>query len=122
AGVALVAGVSAYIYRQTTTPSAPVATVASITAPSTPTRPPSPPPSPAQTAAARTPEPPAPKLTEEGAKVAALREILERLPEQSIPELKLATEADWYNAVDGNPLESTDDTRRALGRLRSAAE
>jgi RNA polymerase sigma factor (sigma-70 family) len=54
-------------------------------------------------------------------KIAALRDVLVRLPEQSIPELKLATNGDWHSAVDGN-LETTDDYRRALGKIRSSAE
>ena len=54
-------------------------------------------------------------------KIAALKDVLSRLPEQSIPELKLATNGDWHGAVDG-PLESTDDYRRALARIRAAAE
>ncbi len=55
------------------------------------------------------------------ARVEALKEILARLPEQDIPELRLATDSDWYAAVDGK-LETTEDYRRALGKLRAAAE
>jgi RNA polymerase sigma factor (sigma-70 family) len=54
-------------------------------------------------------------------KIAALRAMLARLPEQSIPELKLATYGDWTIAVDGS-LETPEDFRRALGKIRSAAE
>ncbi len=54
-------------------------------------------------------------------KIAELREVLARLPEQSIPELKLVTNADWHVAVDGK-LETADDYRRALAKLRSLAE
>jgi RNA polymerase sigma factor (sigma-70 family) len=54
-------------------------------------------------------------------KIAALRDVLGRLPEQAIPELKLATNGDWHAAVDG-PLETTEDYRRALGKIRSSAE
>lgn len=55
------------------------------------------------------------------AKLAALKDVLARLPEQSIPELQFATDGDWYSAVDG-PLETTDDYRLALGKLRTSAE
>lgn len=128
AGLAAVTAAFVY-YRHPGAPAVPVATVSAIV-PSPPAPRPAPPPLPAAATAAaspsaepaRAPEPPAQKLTEEGAKVAALRDMLDRLPAQRIPELKLATEADWYNAVEGNALESDDDVRRALGRLRSAAE
>lgn len=59
--------------------------------------------------------------SQSGAKVAALRDVIARLPEQGIPELQFATEADWYVAADG-PLETADDFRQALSRLRGAAE
>ena len=55
------------------------------------------------------------------ARVAALKDFLLRLPEQSIPELKLATDSDWYSAVDGT-LESEEDYRRALTKVRGLAE
>ncbi len=55
------------------------------------------------------------------AKIAALRDVLARLPEQNIPEMKLATNADWHLAVEG-ALETADDYRRALGKLRARAE
>jgi len=55
------------------------------------------------------------------AKIAALRDVLARLPEQGIPELKLATNADWHLAVEG-ALETAEDYRRALGKLRARAE
>jgi RNA polymerase sigma factor (sigma-70 family) len=54
-------------------------------------------------------------------KIVVLRDVLARLPEQGIPELKLATNADWHVAVDGK-LETPDDYRRALAKLRSLAE
>lgn len=54
-------------------------------------------------------------------RVEALKEALARLPEQSIPELRLASDSDWYAAVDGE-LDTTDDYRRALGKLRSLTE
>ena len=55
------------------------------------------------------------------AKVDSMKEVLARLPEQSIPELQFATAGDWYSAVDG-PLETTEDYRLALGKLRASAE
>lgn len=49
-----------------------------------------------------------------------LHEVLEKLPEQSIPELQLATDDDWLDAAK-EKLETTDDYRRALAKLRSLA-
>jgi hypothetical protein len=54
-------------------------------------------------------------------KVAELKETFDRLPEQRIPELELATAADWYAAVEGNDLLTTDDFRRALSKVRNSA-
>ena len=54
-------------------------------------------------------------------KVAKLRTMLENLPDQGIPEFKLLTEDDWYAAIDG-PLESTEEYRLALSKLRGRAE
>lgn len=65
------------------------------------------------------PLPPPPPSNAE--KIATLREILARLPEQSIPELKLLTEADWHRAVDAG-LDTPEDVRRALAALRAAGE
>ena len=56
-----------------------------------------------------------------GGRVAMLKDILNRLPEQKIPQLRYATEADWYAAVDG-PLDTADEIRVALARIRAAAE
>jgi hypothetical protein len=56
-----------------------------------------------------------------GSKIAALKDVLSRLPDQAIPELRLASDGDWVSAVDG-PLESLDDYRVALSKLRGAAE
>ena len=53
-------------------------------------------------------------------RVGALKETLQRLPEQQIPQLIYATEADWYAAVEG-PLESAEDIRKAMARLRNSA-
>lgn len=54
-------------------------------------------------------------------RVRLLKEMLDRLPEQRIPELAYATEADWYSAVGGR-LETANDFRAALARIRSLAE
>jgi len=59
--------------------------------------------------------------TASDAKVESLKDVLARLPEQSVPELQFATAGDWYSAVDG-PLETTEDYRLALGKLRASAE
>ncbi len=53
-------------------------------------------------------------------RVAALKETLQRLPEQQIPQLAYATEADWYAAVEG-ALETAEDFRMAMARLRNSA-
>lgn len=59
--------------------------------------------------------------TDVHSRVATLKDIFRRLPEQSIPELALASESDWYSAVDG-PLETESDYRRALAKVRGLAE
>lgn len=53
-------------------------------------------------------------------RVGALKETLQRLPEQPIPQLIYATEVDWYAAVEG-PLESAEDFRNAMALLRNSA-
>lgn len=53
-------------------------------------------------------------------RVGALKEMLQRLPEQQIPQPAFATEADWYAAVEG-PLETQEDFRKAMARLRNSA-
>lgn len=56
-------------------------------------------------------------------RVRELRDFISRLPDQSIPELSLATEGDWYAAVAGDgSLESAEEFRDALARLRGLAE
>ncbi|HWA84956.1 MAG TPA: hypothetical protein VG710_01930 [Opitutus sp.] len=55
------------------------------------------------------------------AKTDALRDILARLPDQRIPELRLATEVDWITAADQD-LDSAEGVRKALATLRAAAE
>ena len=54
-------------------------------------------------------------------RVESLREVLKRLPEQQIPQLVYASDSDWYAAVDGR-LETAEDYRIALARLRASAE
>jgi hypothetical protein len=54
-------------------------------------------------------------------RVGALKDAMQRLPEQQIPLLPYATEADWYAAVDGQ-LETEKDFRVAMARIRGAAE
>jgi hypothetical protein len=54
-------------------------------------------------------------------RVEALKEVLRRLPEQQIPQLAYASDSDWYAAVDGK-LETADDYRIALARIRASAE
>jgi RNA polymerase sigma factor (sigma-70 family) len=130
ASAAVIAGVSLVVYRNHIGSSAATDTAVVVVPPaprSTPKPiPPAPAPEPTTPpiSPASVPQaaPPSVKVSEGAAKVAVLREILERLPDQNIPELKLATEADWYAAVDEAPLESPEDIRRALGSLRSAAE
>lgn len=53
-------------------------------------------------------------------RVAMLKDMLNRLPEHRVPQLKYATDADWYAAVNG-PLETVEDVRGALARIRAAS-
>jgi RNA polymerase sigma factor (sigma-70 family) len=62
-----------------------------------------------------------PGASEADDKIAALRDLLRQFPEYGIPELKLATDADWHVAVE-EELQTPDDYKRALGKLRSRAE
>jgi RNA polymerase sigma factor (sigma-70 family) len=55
------------------------------------------------------------------ARAAQLRERLQQMPEQQIPELKFLTEKDWLDAV-GNPLDSDEAVRQALRSLRESAK
>jgi hypothetical protein len=47
----------------------------------------------------------------------ALRHLLEQHPELGIPELQLATDADWLDAAKGK-LDTEEDFRRALAAVR----
>lgn len=53
-------------------------------------------------------------------RVGQLRDILAQMPELGIPELQFATEEDWLDAAK-EKLETLDDYRRALGKLRNLA-
>lgn len=78
---------------------------------------------PAPAAAAAITVPPfAPVATSEAdQKITALRDMLTRLPEQYIPEIVFVTDGEWHQAVDGK-LESPEDFRRAMSRVRAFAE
>ncbi len=55
--------------------------------------------------------------------VKQLRQRAEQWPDKRIPELQLATDQDWFDAVGStNSLESDADYRQALDRLRRAAK
>jgi hypothetical protein len=55
------------------------------------------------------------------AKVALLRQKLERMPGQKIPELKFAQEEDWLQAAMRVKTDSDDDVRKGLSLLRTLA-
>ena len=50
-----------------------------------------------------------------------LRQAFQRFPERSIPEVQLLTQQDWLDAAK-DKLESDEDYRKAMGRVRNAAE
>lgn len=50
-----------------------------------------------------------------------LREFLAQRPEWDIPELKLLSEQDWFDAAARDPIESEEQFRRATSRLRDIA-
>jgi hypothetical protein len=56
------------------------------------------------------------------AKVALLRQKLEQMPGQKIPELKFADEVDWLKAAKRVQTDSDDDVRKGLSLLRTLAE
>ncbi|HWY76590.1 MAG TPA: sigma-70 family RNA polymerase sigma factor [Verrucomicrobiae bacterium] len=52
-----------------------------------------------------------------------LKQRLERMPDKQIPELKLLTDQDWFDAVkNARDLQSDEDYRRALSDLRNNAK
>jgi hypothetical protein len=55
------------------------------------------------------------------ARVARLRQWLEEMPEEKIPELKFLSEDDWIRRVD-DPLVTDDDYRSAMSDLRMDAD
>jgi hypothetical protein len=121
-GAALLGGFGAHVFFPPLPPVAgprnQLAAIATASAPAArPAGDPFPPPAPISLSMPSTPLP-KPGNAE---KIAALRATLASQPEQNIPELKLATEADWHRAAEmvlGTPAE----IRRALGVLRAAAE
>jgi RNA polymerase sigma factor (sigma-70 family) len=50
-----------------------------------------------------------------------LRQAFQRNPEKSIPEIQLLTQQDWLDAAK-DKMETEEDVRRAMGRLRNSAE
>ncbi len=54
-------------------------------------------------------------------RVARLRQWLEEMPEEKIPELQFLSEDDWIAEVD-DPLVTDDDYRSAMTRLRDSAD
>jgi hypothetical protein len=54
-------------------------------------------------------------------RVSQLKQHLQHKPEAGIPEIELISESDWLNAAKDN-LDTENDFRRALSRIRFAAE
>ena len=50
-----------------------------------------------------------------------LRQAFQRSPDKSIPEVQLLTQQDWLDAAK-DKLETDEDYRKAMGRVRNAAE
>jgi hypothetical protein len=50
-----------------------------------------------------------------------LRQAFQRSPDKSIPEVQLLTQQDWLDATK-DKLETDEDYRKAMGRVRNAAE
>jgi hypothetical protein len=55
------------------------------------------------------------------ARAAQLKQRLGQMPDKKIPELQFLAEKDWLDAV-GNPLETDEDVREALRKLRESAK
>lgn len=55
-------------------------------------------------------------------KVALLRQKLEQMPGQKIPELKFADEVDWLKAAKRVQTDSDEDVRKGLSLLRTLAD
>jgi RNA polymerase sigma factor (sigma-70 family) len=56
------------------------------------------------------------------AKVKLLKQRLEQMPDKNIPELQFVTEKDWADAVWNGNLDTDDDVREAMSKLRETAE
>ena len=54
-------------------------------------------------------------------RVSQLRERMEQMPDQAVPELRFVTEREWLNAARQR-LDTPADYRRALSAMRSAGE
>jgi len=56
-------------------------------------------------------------------RAAQLKQRLDQMPDKKIPELQLLTDQNWFDAVkDAKQLETEDDFRQALGKLRTNAK
>jgi RNA polymerase sigma factor (sigma-70 family) len=55
------------------------------------------------------------------AKVRLLKQRLEEMPDRNIPELQFVSEKDWADAVWNTDLNTDDDAREALSKLRETA-
>jgi RNA polymerase sigma factor (sigma-70 family) len=55
------------------------------------------------------------------ARAAQLKQRLGQMPDKKIPELQFLAEKDWLDAV-GNPVETDEDVREALRKLRESAK
>jgi len=57
------------------------------------------------------------------ARVSAVKQRLEEMPERKIPELQFLHDEDWFkNIGETDPLETDDDFRREFAHLRDAAK
>jgi hypothetical protein len=54
-------------------------------------------------------------------RIALLRKLLEEMPFESLPELRLLAPVDWVQVVRAHELDSPEDIRTALAMLRSTA-
>ncbi|MGO9243233.1 MAG: hypothetical protein ACLPT4_01250 [Verrucomicrobiia bacterium] len=61
------------------------------------------------------------EMPQRQARVARLKQWLEEMPEEKIPELQFLSEDDWIGEVD-DPLVTDDDYRSAMTRLRDSAD
>jgi hypothetical protein len=54
-------------------------------------------------------------------RIALLRRLLEEMPAQALPELRLLTPTDWVHIVRNRELDTANNIRIALGSLRAVA-